>query len=114
MIEVFDSLDIFDILYESAAQHNCTYVYFKNDALDNCTDQAVIDAVYAYYEEFLPEDMLLIIKRKRDNIIRCINDNTAKSNATSWFPTKEQLGDLPDEYYFKCYALDAGGVIYQN
>lgn len=114
MIEVFDSLDVFDILYECAAKNNCSYIYFKNTALDNCTDQAVIDAVYAYYEEFLPEDMLLIIKAKRDNIIKFINNNTALLNATSWFPNREQLGELSDEYYFKCYALDASGIIYQN
>jgi hypothetical protein len=114
MIEVFDSLDIFDFLYESAEQRNCAYVYFTNKALDNCLDQATIDAVYAYYEEFLPDDMLLIIKTKRDNIIRFISDDAAMLNAKSWFPNKEQLGELPDEYYFKCYTIDSQGIIYQN
>jgi len=114
MIEVFDSLDIFDLLYESAEKNNCSYVYFTNKALDNCQDQEVIDAVYAYYEEFLPEDMLLIIKTNRDNIIRFISDDAAMLNAISWFPKKENLGDLSDEYYFKCYAVDHQGIIYQN
>lgn len=114
MIEVFDSKNIFDLLYDCAEQHNCAYVYFHNKALENCTDEELIKQVYEYYEEFLPEDLLLIIKTNQDNIIKFLTIDTAMVNASSWFPKKEQLGDLPAEYYFKCYAVDAQGIIYEN
>lgn len=114
MIEIFDSKDIFDILYDCAEKNNCCYVYFVNKALDNCSDQELIDQVYSYYEEFLPEDLLLILKTGRDNIIRFSTNDTALINASSWFPNKEQLGDLPEEYYFKCYVVDNQSILYQN
>jgi len=114
MIQVFNSLDIFDVLYECAEKNNCAYIYFKNDALDKCKDDELINSVYSYYEEFLPDDMMLIIRAKRDNIIKCLTQDIALINAMAWFPNKEQLGDLPEEYYFKCFAIDNQGIIYQN
>lgn len=114
MIEVFKSKNIFDLLYDCAEKNKCTYVYFYNKSLENCKDENLIKEVYEYYEEFLPEDLLLIIKTNRDNIIKFLTNDTAMVNALSWFPTQKQLGDLPAEYYFKCYAVDAQGIIYQN
>lgn len=114
MIEIFNSKNIFDLLYDCAEKHNCAYVYFYNKALEKCTDQTLIDAVYSYYGEFLPDDLLLIIKTNQDNIIKFLTVDSARINAVSWFPTREQLGDLPDEYYFNCYAVDSQGVIYYN
>lgn len=119
MIEVFDSKDIFDLLYECAEKNNCAYVYFHNKSLENCTDNNLINKVYSYYEEFLPDDLLLIIKSNQDNIIKFLTVDSAAVNAFSWFPKREQLVDennnlLPDEYYFKCYVVDAEGISYQN
>jgi hypothetical protein len=114
MIEVFDAKNVFDLMYECAENQNCAYVYFYNKSLQNCTNQELISQVYDYYEEFLPEDLMLIIKTNQDNIIRFMTTDTAVMNATSWFPNKEQLGELPDEYYFKCYAVDSQGIFYEN
>lgn len=114
MIEVFDAKNIFDFFYELSEKDNSAFVYFTNTALDNCTDQAVIDSVYQYYSEFLPEDLLLIIQAKNDNIIKFLTLDAARVNAASWFPSKEQLGDLSDEYYFKCYVIDKQGICWQN
>jgi hypothetical protein len=114
MIEVFDSKNIFDLFYDCAEKYNCAYVYFYNKALENCKDESIINQVYEYYEEFLPEDLLLIIKTNQDNIIKFLTPDSARMNAASWFPTKEQLGNLPDEYYFKCYVIDSQGIIYYN
>ena len=114
MIEVFDSKNIFDLFYEIAERDDSAFVYFTNKALDNCTDQSIIDSVYSYYSEFLPEDLLLIIQAKNDNIIKFMTLDTARVNASSWFPTRDQLGDLSDEYYFKCYVIDKQGICWQN
>ena len=119
MIEIFDSKDIFDLMYELADKNNCAYVYFHNDSLKNCSNQDLIDSVYGYYEEFLPEDLLLILKTGDDNIVKFITQDAAGMNALSWFPRKDQLVDesgeqLPEEYYFKCYAIDRHGIFYQN
>jgi hypothetical protein len=114
MIEVFNSLDILDILYDSSEKNNCVYVYFTNTKLDLCEDSELKKRVYEYYEEFLPEDLTLIIKTGKDNIIKFSTSDSAIINAKSWFPTREQLGDLSDEYYFHCRVVDADSVIYEN
>jgi len=46
MIEVFDSKNIFDMMYEYAEKNKCALLYFKNDALDYCVDKNLIDEVY--------------------------------------------------------------------
>ena len=114
MIEVFDTKNIFDLFYELAEKDNSAFVYFTNKALDNCEDQLVVDSVYAYYSEFLPEDLLLTIQAKNYNIIKFITLDAARVNAASWFPNKEQLGNLSEEYYFKCYVIDKQGICWQN
>jgi hypothetical protein len=114
MIEVFDSKNIFDLLYDCAERYNCAYVYFYNKDLENCQDQKLIDDVYAYYAEFLPEDLLLIIKTNRDNVIKYLTSDSAILNAKSWFPTRSQIENMPDEYYFKCYVVDGQSIIYEN
>jgi len=114
MIEVLNSTNIIDLCSEFAEVNDNAFVYFYNKALDDCTDQALINSVYEYYSEFLPEDLLLIIQAKNDNIIKFITMTSARVNASSWFPTKEQLGDLPEEYYFKCYVVDKQGICWQN
>lgn len=113
MIEVFDAKNIFDIMYDYAEKNNCALLYFKNDALDRCSDQELIDRVYDFYEEILPEDMLLIVKTKHNNIIEFKSEDSARMNAESWFPKREHLES--DEYYFKCYIVDQSGyIIFEN
>jgi len=113
MIEVFESKNIFDMMYNYCEINNCSLVYFYNKALDECKDQDLINSVYSYYEEFLPEDLLLIIKTKHDNIIEFKSDDVAKVNAASWFPNREYVES--DEYYFKCYVIDQTGyIVFEN
>lgn len=114
MIETFSTRDVFDLLYESAENNNCYYLYFENKALEWCSDETVKNAVYSFYEEFVPEEVILMIKSGTERIIKFLTVDSATMNASSWFPTKEQLGDLSDEYYFKCYVIDAQGVTYTN
>lgn len=113
MIEVFNSTNIFDLMYDYTQRHKCCLLYFKNEALEKCDDQQLVNKVYSFYEEFLPDDMLLIIKAKNDNIIEFKSEDTAKMNAVSWFPTRNYVES--DEYYFKCYVIDQTGYIsYEN
>ena len=113
MIEVFEAKNIFDIMYDYCEKNNCALVYFYNQALDRCENQDLIDSVYSFYEEFLPEDLLLIIKTKHDNIIQFKTDDAAKLNAESWFPKRQYVEK--DEYYFKCYVIDQSGyIVFEN
>ena len=114
MIEVLDSRSVHDLLSDLAGVDNSAYVYFVNKELDNCQDAAVVSAVHAYYAEFLPEDLVLIIQAKNDNIIKYLTDDAAITNAASWFPKKDQLGELSDEYYFKCVVIDKQGICWSN
>lgn len=115
MIEVLDATNILDVLSDHAAVvAGSAFVYFENDELYKSTDTALIEAVHEYYREFLPEDLLLIIQAKNDNIIKFRNRNAARANASSWFPSREQLGELSDEYYFKCYVIDKDGICWKN
>lgn len=113
MIEVFNAKNIFDMMYDYAEKNSCALVYFKNEALDKCQDQNLINNVYSFYEEILPEDMLLIIKTKHDDIIEFKSEDSARMNVEAWFPKREYVES--DEYYFKCYIIDQSGyIIYEN
>ena len=114
MIESFITKDIFDLLYDSAEHNNCYYVYFENRSLSVCDDDSLKNAVYSHYEEFVPEEVVLMMKSGTEKVIRFMSVDSATMNASAWFPTREQLGDLPDEYYFNCYVVDAQGVSYRN
>jgi hypothetical protein len=113
MIEVFDAKNVFDIMYDYAERNNCALLYFTNDSLDHCQDQDLIDKVYKFYEEILPEDMLLILKTKHNNIIEFKSEDSAKMNASAWFPERKYVDS--DEYYFKCYVIDQSGyIVFEN
>ena len=114
MIEVLDSTNIVDLCSEFAAIDDTAFIYFTNKELDDCKDATVVSAVHAYYAEFLPEDLLLIIQAKNDNIVKYRTDDAAITNASSWFPKKDQLGELSDEYYFKCVVIDKQGICWSN
>ena len=114
MIEVFNATNVIDALSDLAAVDDSAFVYFENGELDRCQDAAVISAVHEYYREFLPEDLLLIIQAGNDNIIKFITLDTARVNASSWFPRRDQLTGLSDEYYFKCYVVDKDGISWKN
>lgn len=114
MIEVLDSTNVVDLCAEFAAIGDTAFVYFTNKELDDCKDTAVVSAVHAYYADFLPEDLLLIIQAKNDNIVKYHTDDAAITNASSWFPRRDQLGELSDEYYFKCVVIDKQGICWSN
>ena len=114
MIEVFNSTNIIDALSDLAVVDDSAFVYFENPELYSSQDTEVISAVHEYYREFLPEDLLLIIQAKNDNIVKFSTLSTARVNASSWFPRREQISELSDEYYFKCYVIDKGGISWKN
>lgn len=114
MIEVLNSTNIYDLCSDFAAVDDSAFIYFVNKELYECQDAAVVSAVHEYYREFLPEDLLLIIQAKNDNIVKYRTADAATTNAASWFPKKDQLGELSDEYYFKCYVIDKQGINWQN
>lgn len=107
MIEVFNSKSYLDIMCEYTAQNNCALVYFSNSNLQNKEE------VFSFYEEFLPEDMLEILKQGRDNAVRFESTDAAILSATSWFPKRHQLPS--DEYYwYSCVVDSFGDIIFEN
>lgn len=113
MIEVFNSKSYIDIMCEYAQQNNCAIIYFKNKIVENTEDQELKTKVFSFYEEFLPDDLLLILKQNRDNCIVFESTDSAISNITSWFPKREYLES--DEYYwYACVIDNQGDIVFEN
>lgn len=113
MIEVFDSKSHLDILSEYCSQNKCSVVYFTNKIFERSEDSEVKNNVILFYSEFLPDDLIEILKKQRDNIIKFENNETAIINATSWFPKKHQLPG--EEYYwYSCVVDSSGDIIFEN
>ena len=113
MIEIFNSKSYIDLMCEYAEQNNCSLVHFTNKIIENTNDQELKNKVFSFYEEFLPEDLLLILKNGRDNCIQFENTDTAIINATSWFPNRSLLES--DEYYWYCHVVDNyGDMVFEN
>jgi hypothetical protein len=113
MIEIFDSKTIFDIFSYYTENNNCALVYFKNTALECCKNQKLKDEVFSFYEEFLPEDMLLILKRETYSAVQFKSTDEAIINITSWFPSRDLLKS--DEYYwYACIIDNNGDIVFEN
>lgn len=113
MIEIFESKTIYDFLGFYAEKNKCALIYFKNDALKNCVDENIKEKVFSYYEEFLPEDILLILKRQSYVAVEFNSTDVAISNILSWFPSRDLLES--DEYYwYACVIDDSGDIIFEN
>jgi hypothetical protein len=113
MIEIFDSKTIYDLLSCYTENNNCTLVYFKNVALECCKDEELKNKVFAFYEEFLPEDMLLILKRQTYSAVQFKSIDEAIINITSWFPSRDLVQS--DEYYwYACVIDNYGDIVFEN
>lgn len=113
MIEIFDSKSHLDILSEYCLQNKCSAIYFTNKIFEMSGDTEMKDRIISFYSEFLPDDLIEILKKQRDNVIKFQNDETAVINATSWFPKKHLLPG--EEYYWYSCVIDSqGDIIFEN
>ena len=113
MIEIFESKTIFDMLSVYAKTNECSLIYFKNSKIETCQDEELKNKVFSFYEEFLPEDMLLILKRQTYCAVEFKTNETAIMNLTAWFPSRDLLES--DEYYWHACVIDnSGDIIFEN
>jgi hypothetical protein len=112
MIEIYDSYSVYDILFDYAERNNCALIYFYNE-LYSSFDADKKQEILSYYEEFLPEDILLKIKNTNERIVKCETTDSAVMNATEWFPAVDYLPD--SDYYWHCYVISPEGEFeYEN
>ena len=112
MIEIYDSLNIFDLLYNYAESNNCAVVYFVHKNFKDLTEDKQ-NEIFSFYEEFLPDDMYETLKQGRYNIIKFGTVDAAIMNAIEWFPPKVSVPD--EDYFWTCYVIGPQGDIeYQN
>jgi len=113
MIEIFNAKTVFDIFSEYTIKNQCSLLYFKNIALENCKDEELKNKVFSFYEEFLPEDMLSILKRQTFCAIEFKSVDTAITNIISWFP-KRNLLESDEYYWYACVIDDNGDISFEN
>ena len=112
MLEIYEGLNILDILSHYALWHNQTLIYFVNKKFE-FLDENKRQEILAFYQEHLPDDILEKILLSRENIILCNTTDSALINAISWFPSLDYLPDA--DYYWHTYVIGPDGDFeYEN
>lgn len=112
MIEIYDSYSVYDLLFSYAEKNDCALMYFYNPFY-SCLDESKKNEILLFYQEFLPEDILLKIKNTNECIIKFETVDYAVMCASEWFPPEENLPELC--YYWKCYVVSSSGEFeYEN
>ncbi len=112
MITIGNELSHFDLMSYYANRNQCALLYFDLStylALDT-TKKATVTA---YYEGFVDEYALDIMKQGVYNTLRFDNDDIACVSAAAWFP---KLAQCPDsDHFINAYVVDAyGDIVWQN
>jgi len=112
MIVQGNELQLYDLVASYAQRYQCCLIYF--DLVDyNRLPQSTKNTVAAWYEEFIDDYALDIIKQGTFNTIKFEDDTVASLNAGCWFPRESQCPD--SDHFFKAYVVDAyGDIIWQN
>ena len=112
MITIGNELSHFDLMSYYANRNQCALLYF-----DLSTYKALSASkkatVTAYYEGFVDEYALDIIKQGVYTTIRFEAEDAATVNAGAWFP---KLAQCPDsDHFINSYVVDAyGDIVWQN
>jgi hypothetical protein len=112
MIEIFNILNTFDLLFDYAQKNNCALIYFYNENIKNCNDEKLAQ-IFEFYAEFLPEDLVENLKQGVNNTVKHLTTDSAIMNAIEWFPAVDHLPD--SDYYWHCYVISPEGDFeYEN
>ena len=112
MIIQGNELQVYDLIASYAQRYQCNLVYFDLTNY-NQLDESTKNTVNAWYEDFIDEYVLDIMKQGIFNTIKFPDETVACLNAGSWFPRANQCPDA--NHYIRCYVVDAyGDIIWEN
>lgn len=112
MIIQGNELSQFDLMEYYANRNQCHLVYFDLGKYNNL-DATKKATVNTWYEEFIDEYALDIMKQGVYTTIRFETEDAATVNAAAWFPKEE---DCPDsDHFINAYVVDTyGDIVWQN
>ena len=112
MIVEGNELQVYDLVASYAQRYQCSCLYFdlvKYNAL-NASKKATVNA---FYEDFIEDYVLDIIKQGTFNTIKFPDEDLATLNASAWFPKPNYCPD--DDHYIHAYVVDAyGDIVWEN
>ena len=112
MIIEGNELSVFQLMEYYANRNQCYLVYMDLSTYNNL-DASKKTTVNSWYEGFIDEYALDIIKQGVYTTIRFETEDTATVNASAWFP---KLADCPNsDHFINAYVLDTyGDIVWQN
>lgn len=112
MIVQGNELQLNDLIASYAQRYQCVLVYFDLTRY-NALDDAKKATVNAFYQDFIDDYVLDIMKQGIFNTIRFEDETIATLNAGSWFPAPNYCPD--EDHYIHAYVVDAyGDIIWEN
>lgn len=88
-------------------------VFFRNQSLERCSDVNLINEVWSYYKEHLPDNVYYAITHSEYNYIEFMNADSAIEFVEDNFPRRDQVPSLL--HWFHCSVYDSNGVmVYEN
>tara|TARA_B100000214_G_scaffold3371_1_gene2624 strand:- start:763 stop:1119 length:357 start_codon:yes stop_codon:yes gene_type:complete len=112
MIIQGNELSVFDLMEYYANRNQCHLLYMDLSKY-NTLDASKKATVNTWYQDFIDEYALDIIKQGVYTTIRFDSEEVATLNAASWFP---RLADCPDsDHFINAYVVDTyGDIVWQN
>ena len=112
MIIEGNELSLFDLISYYANRNQCSCLYFNLDKYNNLAADKKA-TVTAYYEGFVDEYIVDIMKQGIFNTVEYQDEDQATLMGASWFP---KLADCPDaDHYMKAFVVDTwGDIVWEN
>ena len=108
-----DTYNLQDLLEVYAAAKNKTIVFIRNPALEKQQDVNIINQVWQFYKEHLPEEIYDAIRYSDFNILEFDHEYTAQQFVEDNFPPLDLVEN--SNYWFTCMVINpVGMVVYEN
>jgi hypothetical protein len=108
-----DTYNLQDLLEVYAAAKNKTIVFIRNPALEKQQDVNIINQVWQFYKEHLPEEIYDAIRYSDFNILEFDHEYTAQQFVEDNFPSLDLVEN--SNYWFTCMVINpVGMVVYEN
>jgi len=112
MIVQGNELSLFQLMEYYANRNQCYLVYFDLSTY-NALDASKKATVNTWYEGFIDEYVLDIMKQGVYNTIRFESEEPATVNAGAWFPKQAECPD--SDHFINAYVVDTyGDIVWQN
>ena len=105
-------LSHFDLIAYWAQRHQVSVLYFDLTTYNNLAADKKATGT-AYYEGFVDEYIVDIMKQGIFNTVEYQDEDQATLMGASWFP---KLADCPDaDHYMKAFVVDTwGDIVWEN